>query len=185
LIETLRGGAGRRLTLIHGPAGYGKTTLAGQWSAVLAAQGVAVAWLSVDTDDNNVVWLLTHLIEAIRQVRPTLAGELGLVLEEHGDQAERYVLTSLINEIHQCGEPVAVVVDDWHLVSDPAAVAAMGFVLDSGCHHLQVIVTSRTQSGLPLGRLRVRDELIEIDATALRFDIDEARAFLVERGGLS
>jgi ATP/maltotriose-dependent transcriptional regulator MalT len=182
LIETLRGGASRRLTLIHGPAGYGKTTLAGQWSALLAEQGAAVAWLSVDTDDNNVVWFLTHLIEAIRQVRPTLAGELGRVLEEHGDQAERYVLTSLINEIHQSGEPVAVVVDDWHLVSDPAAVAAMEYLLDSGCHHLHVIVTSRTKAGLPLGRLRVRDELIEIDAAALRFDIDEARAFLVERG---
>src|SRR5262245_28548047 len=185
LIETLRGGAGRRLTLIHGPAGYGKTTLAGQWSAVLAGQGAAVAWLSVDTDDNNVVWFLTHLIEAVRQVRPTLAGELGRVFEEHGDQPDRYVLTSLINEIHQSGEPVAVVVDDWHLVSDPAAVAAMEFVLDSGCHHLQVVVTSRTKSGLPLGRLRVRDELIEIDAAALRFDIDEARAFLVERRALS
>jgi ATP/maltotriose-dependent transcriptional regulator MalT len=156
--------------------------LAGQWSALLAERGAAVAWLSVDTDDNNVVWFLTHLIEAIRQVRPSLAGELGRVLEEHGDQAERYVLTSLINEIHQSGEPVAVVVDDWHLVTDPAAVAAMEFLLDSGCHHLQVIVTSRTKAGLPLGRLRVRDELTEIDATALRFDVDEARAFLVERG---
>ncbi|HET7667130.1 MAG TPA: protein kinase [Mycobacterium sp.] len=185
LIESLRGGAGRRLTLIHGPAGYGKTTLAGQWSSVLTRQGAAVAWLSVDTDDNNVVWFLTHLIEAIRLVRPTLAGELGRVLEEHGDQAERFVLTSLINDIHQGGEPVAVVVDDWHLVSDPAAVAAMEFLLDSGCHHLQVVVTSRTKSGLPLGRMRVRDELIEIDAAALRFDVDEARAFLVERGGLS
>jgi ATP/maltotriose-dependent transcriptional regulator MalT len=184
LIETLRNGAGRRLTLIHGPPGYGKTTLAGQWSAVLAAQGVAVAWLSVDPDDNNVVWFLTHLIEAIRQVKPTLAGELGRVVEERGDQAGRYVLTSLINEIHHNGEPVALVVDDWHLVSDPAAVAAMGFLLDNDCPHLQVIVTSRTQSGLPLGRLRVRDELIEIDTGALRFDSDEARAFLVQRGGL-
>ncbi|MUM33938.1 serine/threonine-protein kinase, partial [Mycolicibacterium sp. CBMA 361] len=185
LIEALRGGAGRRLTLIHGPAGYGKTTLSGQWSALLAEQGAAVAWLSVDTDDNNVVWLLTHLIEAIRQVRPSLAGELGRVLEEHGDQAERYVLTSLINEIHQSGERVAVVVDDWHLISDPAAIAAMEFLLDSGCDRLQVIVTSRRKTGLPLGRLRVRDELIEIDAVALRFDIDEARTFLTERGGLS
>ncbi|MUL66952.1 protein kinase [Mycobacterium sp. CBMA 234] len=185
LIEALRGGAGRRLTLIHGPAGYGKTTLSGQWSALLAEQGAAVAWLSVDTDDNNVVWLLTHLIEAIRQVRPSLAGELGRVLEEHGDQAERYVLTSLINEIHQSGEQVAVVVDDWHLISDPAAIAAMEFLLDSGCDRLQVIVTSRRKTGLPLGRLRVRDELIEIDAAALRFDIDEARTFLTERGGLS
>ena len=34
---------------------------------------------------------------------PALATELGQVLEEHGDEAERYVMTSLINEVHQTG----------------------------------------------------------------------------------
>ncbi|MDT2009816.1 hypothetical protein FXW78_49865 [Rhodococcus opacus] len=32
--------------------------------------------------------------------------------------------------------------------------------------------------------MRVRDELVEIDATALRFDLAETRRFLVELGGL-
>ena len=35
-------------------------------------EGTAVAWLSVDNDDNNLVWFLAHLIEAIRRVQPTL-----------------------------------------------------------------------------------------------------------------
>ena len=73
LIERLRAGARRRLTVIHSPAGYGKSTLAAQWGQVLAAERVPVAWLSVDHDDNNVVWFLAHLIEAIRRVRPALA----------------------------------------------------------------------------------------------------------------
>ena len=94
------------------------------------------------------------------------------------------MLTSLINEIHERGERVAVVIDDWHRVTDAATVAAMGFLLDNGCHHLQVVVTSRTRSGLPLSRMRVRDELVEIDSTALRFDDDEAQSFLVDLGGL-
>ena len=63
-----------------------------------------MAWLTVDHDDNNVVWFLSHLIEAIRAVTPALATELGEVLEERGDDAERYVLTSLINDIHQTGQ---------------------------------------------------------------------------------
>ena len=94
------------------------------------------------------------------------------------------MLTSLINEIHERGERVAVVIDDWHRVTDAATVAAMEFLLDNGCHHLQVVVTSRTQSGLPLSRMRVRDELVEIDSTALRFDDDESHSFLVDLGGL-
>jgi len=184
LLDTLRAGQRRRLVLIHAPTGYGKSTLAAQWRDILTGEGVAVAWLTVDHDDNNVVWFLAHLIEAIRSARPVLARELGEALQVHGDEAERYVLTSLINEIHERGERVAVVIDDWHRVTDPATVAAMGFLLDNGCHHLQVVVTSRTQSGLPLSRMRVRDELVEIDSAALRFDDDESQNFLVDLGGL-
>jgi ATP/maltotriose-dependent transcriptional regulator MalT len=185
LVDVLTAGKGKHLTVIHAPAGYGKTTLATQWRDILVGEGGVVAWLSVDPDDNNVVWFLSHLVESIRQVRPTLARELGQTLEEHGDQAERYVLSTLINEIHGGGEPVGVVIDDWHRVTSKETHAAMDFLLDNCCHHLQVIVTSRTRSGLPLSRMKVRNELLEIDAAALRFDPTESRTFLVDLGGLS
>ncbi|MDF3307991.1 protein kinase [Rhodococcus sp. T2V] len=182
LIDTLRAGQPRRLTVIHAPTGFGKSTLASQWSENLADDGVAVAWLTVNRDDNNVVWFLSHLIEAIRRVRPALAREMGLTLEEHGDQAEHYILTSLINEIHQAEGAIALVIDDWHRVTNPDTVAALAFLIDNGCHHLQIIVTTRTQMGLPLSRMRVLDELTEIDASQLRFSPDESRAFLAESG---
>lgn len=69
--------------------------------------GTSVAWLAIDRDDNNVVWFLAHVLEAIRQVRPALAEELARALEEYGDNAERFVLTSLIDEIHESGERIA------------------------------------------------------------------------------
>ena len=158
------------MILIHAPSGFGKSTLAAQWREELSRDGVAVAWLTIDDDDNNVVWFLAHLLESIRRVRPALAASLGQVLEEHGDDAGRYVLTSLIDEIHEDDDRIALVIDDWHRVSDPQTIAALGFLLDNGCHHLQIIVTSWSRAGLPLSRLRIRDELVEIDSDALRFD---------------
>ncbi|QSE89820.1 protein kinase [Rhodococcus pseudokoreensis] len=184
LLDTLRAGQRRRLTVIHAPAGFGKSTLAAQWGDVLTGEGVSVAWLTVDHDDNNVVWFLSHLVEAIRRVRSTLARNLVQALEEHGDEAEQYVLSSLINEIHARDERVVVVIDDWHRVTDATTRGALGFLLDNGCHHIQVVVASRTRAGLPMSRMRVRDELVEIDYTALRFDDNEARSFLVDLGGL-
>jgi ATP/maltotriose-dependent transcriptional regulator MalT len=180
LIGMLRTDRRRLLTVIHGPAGFGKSTVAAQWGDALTESGTAVAWLTVDHDDNNVVWLLAHVIEAIRRTRPDLAGELGETLEEHGADAEQYVLAELLNQIHARGEPLVLIIDDWHRITDPATLGAMEFLLDNGCHHLQTVITSRTQSGIPTSRMRVRDELIEIDATALRFDEDEARTLLLD-----
>lgn len=38
--------AGRRLTLISAPAGFGKSTLAGEWIAALGVQ--PISWLSLE-----------------------------------------------------------------------------------------------------------------------------------------
>jgi serine/threonine-protein kinase PknK len=184
LINALRAGGRRRLVLIHAPSGFGKSTLAAQWRDELCRDGVAVGWLTVDDDDNNVVWFLAHLLESIRRVRPALAASLCQVLEEHGDDASRYVLTSLIDEIHEKDDRIALVIDDWQRVSDAGTTAALGFLLEHGCHHLQVIVTSWSRAGLPLSKLRIHDELVEIDCGSLRFDAEEARSFLNDIGGL-
>ncbi|KZM70348.1 serine/threonine-protein kinase [Nocardia terpenica] len=184
LLDTLRRGRERRLAVLHGPTGFGKSTVAAQWFRELTAEGVAVAWLTVDDDDNTVIWFLSHLIEAVRVVRPALARELGAVLEEHGDEAERYVLTSLINDIDRRGEELVVIIDDWHRIGSDATVAALRYLVESCSPAVHVVVTSRSRTGLPMSSMRARDELVEIDATALRFDAEEAHTFLVGRTGL-
>ncbi|MFE3188506.1 protein kinase [Nocardia sp. NPDC059240] len=185
LLDLLRQGGERRLTLIHGPAGFGKTTLAAQWAHHLEDEGLAVAWMTADPDDNNAVWLLAHLVDAIRRVRPELAGELGTLLEERSSDTVRYVLSTLIDEIHSSAKTMVLVVDDWHQVTSRSAIAALDFLLEHGCHHLRLVVASRMRTGLPLARLLVQDELVEIDVTALRFDREEASSFLVDTNALS
>ncbi len=184
LVDAMRIAERPRLTVIHAPAGYGKSTLAAQWRDALTADGAAVAWLTVAADDNNVVWFLAHLVEAIRRVAPTLGDALAFVLEEHGSQARDYVLTSLVNELHDGHVRIGVVVDDWHRITDPATLDAMAFLLDHGCHHLQVLVTTRAPTGLPTGRMRMLGELAEIDSAALRFDITESRSMLNRISGV-
>ncbi len=52
LVERLNEGlaAGHRLTLVSAPAGFGKTTLVGEW---VAGCGRQVAWLSLDEGDSD------------------------------------------------------------------------------------------------------------------------------------
>ncbi|WP_037182120.1 serine/threonine-protein kinase, partial [Rhodococcus opacus] len=185
LLDMLRAGGERRLTLVHAPAGFGKSSLVAQWRDELIAAGTAVAWLTVDRDDDNVVWFLSHLVEAIQRVRPEVIRDLGQALEEHGQAVERFVLTSLINRLHDSDNPLVVVIDDWHQVTATEPIAAMEFLLDNGCHHLPLVVSSRSRSNLPLSRLRVRDELCEIGPGALSFDFFESLRFFGEAGPIT
>ena len=184
LMEILRAGDRRRFVLIHAPAGYGKTTVAVQWAEELVRDGVKVAWLTVDHDHNDVARFLTNLVESIGRADSEVITDLPDVIDEHGARAEQYVLTSLINEIHARHQRMAIVIDDWHRVSDAGVVAAMDYLLEHGCHHLQVIVTSRNRARLPVSRMRVWDELVEIDIAGLCFDAGEAQWFLRDVAGL-
>ncbi|WP_062980790.1 serine/threonine-protein kinase [Nocardia anaemiae] len=185
LLDTLRAGGRRRLALIHAPAGFGKSTVAAQWRNELADGGVPVAWLGVDQDDDNEIWFLAHLIQAIRRVRPDIGEGLDQVLEERPADAVAYVIATLIDEIHASGTTVVVIVDDWHRVTDSGARRAMDGLLDNGCHHLRFVVTSREQSGLPTSRMRVHDELVEIGSSALRLTTAETEEILVQRNGFA
>ena len=185
LIQILEAHGPRRLTLIHGPAGFGKSTLAGQWREKLLAHGTGVAWLTVDEDDRNGTWFLSHLVEAAKRVDPALVSGLDLLIQQFGADSEREVLTRFVDRIHRRGNQFALIIDDWHRVAESPAARILAFLLDNGSRNFQLVVTSRNQAGLPVSQLRVRDELTEVDAAAMRFDVDEVRAFVLERCGLS
>jgi serine/threonine-protein kinase PknK len=177
-------GRRRRLTLIHGPAGFGKSTLSAQWRERLIADGTLVAWLTVDEDDRNSTWFLAHIVEAARRVDAALVAGLDALIQQFGADAEREVLTRFVDQVHKRGTQFALILEDWQRTAESPAAQILEFLLDNGCHHLQVVVTSRTQTGLPISRLRVQDELTEVDATALSFAADETKAFVQERCGL-
>ena len=113
------------MVLIHAPAGYGKSTLAAQWVEDLTRQRVNVAWLAIDSDDNNTVWFLAHLIEAVRRSMPDLADALQQEFEGRLENTESYVLNALINRLHSDKQTLALVMEDWHRVDSRATKDAL------------------------------------------------------------
>jgi ATP/maltotriose-dependent transcriptional regulator MalT len=184
ILDRLASGRRPKLVLIHAPAGYGKSTLAAQWGEILTRQGLKGAWLAIDSDDNNPIWFLAHLIEAIRRTMPDLADTLQQEFEGRLENTQQYVLNALIDHLHSEKETLALVIEDWHRVDDPGTTNALAYLLENCCHHLHLIVTSRNRTGLPLSTLEVQAELVEIDASLLKFDRAESQALLVDHCGL-
>ena len=71
LLERLRAGSGRALTLVIAPAGFGKTTLLATWYQAETARK-PVAWLTLDEGDNDPAVLWSYVTEALRLVCPAV-----------------------------------------------------------------------------------------------------------------
>ncbi|MCU1676653.1 MAG: LuxR family transcriptional regulator, partial [Frankiales bacterium] len=184
LIEQLDDGvrAGRRLTLVSAPAGFGKTTVFSEWIAEKRRLGpqVRVAWLSLDESDNDPVRFLTYLVAALHQADPDI-GSAGY----NTQLSVEATLTALINEVARSPHKIILVLDDFQLIEEASIREAVVFLLDHLPSKLHLAISSRSDPLLPVARLRARGELTELRASDLRFTPDEAAAFLNRVMGLS
>lgn len=185
LLELLRQTLERKFALVHGPAGFGKTTLAAQWYAELRAGGQSASWLSTDASDNDINRFLAYLVEALRSAEPDIGRGLREVIEANPGSAVDHVIDALVNDLAVHDTPFVLFLDDWHLVREPDVHEALHTLIARSPANLHVVVTSRTRGGVPLARLRVQNELVEIDAAQLRFDLDESHTYLTSTKALA
>jgi ATP/maltotriose-dependent transcriptional regulator MalT len=184
LSDRLSRGAESKLTLISAPAGFGKTTLLGEWLAVARAGDQSVAWLSLDQGDNQPASFWTYLITALQTVAPGVgSGALSLLQQSQRPPIET-ILTALLNELSAVPNDIVLVLDDYHAVDAHDVQIGMAFLLEHLPPKIHLVIATRADPGLPLGRLRVRGELAEIRAADLRFTPSEAAAYLNEVMGL-
>ncbi len=165
-----------RLTLISAPAGFGKTTLLGDWLAGLPRPGPAIAWLSLDESDNEPSAFWPHVVAALQAGTARIGAhlpDLPSVL-----QPDRGFVALLVNQLAGGEVPVVLVLDDLHLVDRADIHEQLGFFVEHLPPHVHVVVSTRADPGLPLARLRVRGELVEIRSADLRFTAEEAAAYL-------
>lgn len=176
LIDALEGGVLHyKLSLISAPAGYGKTTLLAQWAHL---SRFPIAWLSLGEEDNDLERFLRYLLAAWEKVQPGVReSPLGLLLSGMSPDTEA-VLPAFINVANDAPSPMIFVLDDYHLIEDPAIQQALAFLLDHLPPAVHFMLVGRAEPPLPLARYRARHELLEFHAEDLQFSPEETTAFL-------
>ncbi|HYN92762.1 MAG TPA: LuxR C-terminal-related transcriptional regulator [Pilimelia sp.] len=166
-----------RLTVVVAPAGWGKTSLLSGWAANAGEQR-RIAWVSLDEGDDEPVRFWSYVLTALRGVSGDISVGPLRALDAADVSPVELALPMLLNELAASAVQHVLVLDDYHLLTDPRIHEAVEFLVSYLPGSLRLVVAGRADPPLPIARLRARGELTELRAAQLRFSPDEAAALV-------
>ena len=179
LYQLLERGLRLPLTLISAPPGFGKTMLVAGWiHSRPIDDDLKTCWLSLDESDNGSRTFWRYFVASIQHGQPRV-GEMAQAMLASPTLPDLHaILGTLINELAALDAPLLIVLDDYHLIHTADIHDNLIFFLDHLPEGVHLILLTREDPPLALARRRARRQLIEIRATDLRFDTQEATSFL-------
>lgn len=163
----LESSSGAPIVLVQAPAGFGKTTVL---SFFAEAEGPSSRWLRLDAEDVSLGSMVFGLASAI----------YGWPIAEPPDtpdvfEAARWIVGA-IREL----EVTSVILDDYETVAESEEVNTfVEAVAERLPPYVRLVVGSET-SPLFLKRARLRQMVVELDASLLRFDADDVASYVRE-----
>lgn len=179
LLEKLNNYRDRVCTIIHAPAGYGKSVLLTQWQQQLNTGNIQTAWVSLDSDDNDVVQFLSYIALAIIGRSTQHSNELE-IQEDFTTSSSKAAFVAVLDILERIREPTVIMLDDYHLAQSPAIDDLLDSLLKRLPPGIHLVISSRTVPGFSLTQLRAQGHLIELTARDLRFSEMETKSFFTD-----
>jgi len=155
------------LVLVHGPAGFGKTTIMLQLQNLLQSEGAETAWLTLDPADNDISRFISCIAAATHAWKDMESAHISSV--------------ALIESLAKRNTPFALFLDDFEAVPAATVTALVRSILDVLPKTGKLIIGTRVMHDIGVARLRARGRLFEIDSSVLRFNIDETNEYFALR----
>lgn len=179
ICEAACGARSAKAVLVSAPAGFGKTTAMSQIRSRLESSGVTTAWLTCDAADNDPARFSCNLAAAVAQLKLAHSGR-------DADEVQPSLSAlDTIDRLRRIPSPFAIFLDDLEHLQESAVLGLLAQLLDQLPRHGLIVIGTRTRPDIGLARLRVHGELVEIDASSLRFSLDETVEFFNDKRHLA
>ena len=174
-----------RITLLHAPPGFGKTALLANCCRRLQADGVTVAWLSLDEYDSPEA-LAGYLALAFEETdlnttstRTSRGGPHGGAALQPGVETRAgYRISSLIGAIERHGAPCFLALDEVERLTNPEVVATLNLVVRAMPANLHLAMAFRiVPPGLDIATLLLDGAATVVETDDLRFSKAEVARF--------
>lgn len=176
LLEFLHDHINRKLLLVVGPAGYGKTTLISDFARDVA-DSIPICWYTIEPSDRDPRVFLEYLVASISRVYPDFGIQTLRAISSSSDLSRELhsIVGTLTHEIREnIHDLFAIAFDDFQQLDDSREVnAAVDLLLQQLPDNCRLIVASRTIPHLTLSRLAAAREVAGIGTSDLRFEADE------------
>ncbi len=182
LLKLLKNNLERKLVLVTGDAGYGKTTLLAQ---LIQEAHLPCVFYDLDKGDSDLVVFCSYLVHGLEKLKKDLASRTKGLLEQGGEVGKNYELLfgTLINElVEKRKEELFFILDDYHALPEDCLVhQALDYFIDHLPDIVHVVISSRTMPPLlSLAKWRAKEDLFELSREGLRFTEEEVKALLSE-----
>ncbi|WP_308123695.1 LuxR C-terminal-related transcriptional regulator [Modestobacter marinus] len=176
LTEALEAATSDQVILICAPAGYGKTLLLAEWAS---RRPTPPAWVSLDADDNDDHRFWSAVLTALASSALVPEGsQLRAIRVPARPSRDPTFLAAVVNAVDLLPGPVPLVLDDVHELTAPDPLHGLTSLVRDRPPSLHLVMATRSDPPLALGRMRLHGEICEIRAEALRFSVPEAGAML-------
>lgn len=175
LIEQLKNGQTKPLTIVSAPAGYGKTTAVAQWFDTL---NQPTAWLTLDRLDNDLITFVTYVLASVQTAYPDAGYQTATLLQSPQDVPATILADALIEDLADIPGTLILALDDTHLIQDGDVKAFMERLIQFLPTNIHLVLIGRTDPALSLSRLRAHGEVAEVHLEDLYFTSEEARLLL-------
>ncbi|MCB0952588.1 MAG: AAA family ATPase, partial [Microthrixaceae bacterium] len=170
------------LVLLVAPAGSGKSVLLSQCTQKTARPTI---WLELTEAHNDAVVLTRDLCAAVNTTHPGFDASISESVEVGGARLGDGFLDAFEAGLAQLEEPVELVLDDLHSLTNGDIGADLGTAIRSMGPEARVLLAGRWDPPFRMGRMRLDAETFEIRADELAFDAAEARELLTGLVGRS
>jgi LuxR family maltose regulon positive regulatory protein len=165
------------LTVVTGPQGAGKTMALALWAA---AESGTVAWVSLDSHDDRPAAFWSYVVAALERSGVVIPGAAPAFAR--GRSAEYTFLPRIASVLANQDTPVILILDDFHVLTNPQVLKSIDFVLRNAGAGLRLVTGSRTEPLLPLHRYQLAGHLTEIRASDLAFSTAETGLLMAQHG---
>ena len=178
LLEKVTHSHGCQLTIIHAPAGYGKTTFLKQWYEHQLKKNGAASWLSLDEEEKNPSLFFSYLVAALKKAGVPCDSLEKIAGQGIDELPVRSVAAIIISTLEQFDQELLLFFDDYQAVSEKAVNELIQKIVPHLPENVSFILSSRVFPELAVQNLRNQGKVRNISITDLRFNLEEVNSII-------